>query len=218
MPNTVHIFFNGDDCMFAPRNDWEKFVGVDTLRLFAVCAESWRRAGWTVRRLVTTPTVRNPIPYLESGEVAKSFSWYPRPFWQWTAAAQAVAESDQSALHLFGTIDILNYDFRPDDCPDSMGRGPLVMNFQADHFSLGLVAANAAWLNHARQTLLAYDRGELPPLRRDYVSDETILREYAGYKIQAYTVQRFAGATFPEPLLHFSRSSLKPYIDQIPLS
>jgi hypothetical protein len=72
-------------------------------------------------------------------------------------------------------------------------------------------------LVQALDTLTLYDEGKLPRLPGKYISDETILRNYADHNAQEncpFPMDPFASEA---PLLHFSRSSLKGTYEQIPL-
>jgi hypothetical protein len=222
MKPEIHIFFNGEGAFFPRGNAWEKFgPGLDSVRTFAICAEAWERQGFAVRRLSTVDDRDSftPTRFLPGGECEKSFAWYPRQYWQFIAKAKAVAAASPRKVIFFATMDVI---------PLGTNHGlhtaeinvPLCgyLNFQAEHFSLSTGVASHEWLGQAEDILTRYDRGELPSLCREYVSDETILRSYARYKNAA--AMTFAGNTERAgfPLCHFARSTLKTCFTQYPTS
>jgi hypothetical protein len=224
MKTPVNIFFNGDECFFPGDAAWEKFLGLDTARLFLVCAESWERNGWDVRRLSTLggEYTRTPFDY-KNGKCSDSFHWYPAEFWQFIAKAKHVAAKDKTRLHWFATIDIINLGFRGDLAEgfrDSKTQDCVKLNLQREHDSLGCFAADFAWLEYAESVLLSYDAGRLAALDREYVSDETILREYARHGRVNTDAMSFACNTEKDTfkLLHFSRSAVRPAFTSYRLS
>lgn len=217
MSTKIHIFFNGDECFFPPGCAWEKFKGLDAARTFAICAESWRRNGWDVSRFSTLGNDFPETMWRVNGECSKSFGWYPAPFWQWVAKAKQIAARDTSAFHWFGTMDVLNFGFSPQDCPH---HGERCVSLQREHFSMALLRCNYDWLSDAEETLMRYDRQILKPLARDYTSDETILRNYPPEGTRIHPGMTFANNTEKDafPLLHFSRSAIPFHYGQIPVS
>lgn len=221
MKPVINLFFSGKEVQFPEGNGWEKFgPGLDTVRLFEVCAASWRRAGWEVRRLSVLDKNFNHTSWAADGQCRKSFSWYPADQWQFIAAAKAVAaQGNPSQLHWFTCIDVINQRFFPQDSDGFDQNCPRFLNFQKEHFSLSLFATNHLWLVEAEKILLAYDRGDLAPLDRAYVSDETILRFYAS-GVDNHPLLSFALDPDRDlaPLLHFSRSTAARLYHEIPLS
>lgn len=213
---TVHIFYNGEGLHFPQGNAWEKFKGLDSVRTFEICAESWERYGWEVKRLSTLENDFNPTPFLPDGECSKSFHWYPTDYWQFIAKAKQVAEKKGRAV--FATIDIINHGFWTQNCPVPW-KDAQCLSFQREHFSLGAFCADYYWLLMAEKILLRYDQGKLPVIRGgEYVSDETILREYLPGEL--WPVMTFANNTERQsyPLCHHSRSSVASVYERIPTS
>lgn len=214
---TVHIFFNGHDCYCPPGAVWEKFVGLDSMRIFLVCAESWRRNGWKVKRLTTADdgSYRKINYDLVKGECRKSFDWYPLPFWQFIPKAKAIAAKAKNRLHYFATIDCINFAYTGDCVREVKVSDCVCVNLQKEHASLGAFAADFEWLDYAEEILRQYDCGRLAPLNREYTSDETILREYARHGRVNTDAMTFACNTEKDkfPLVHFSRSACKPALD-----
>jgi len=210
----ANIFFNARGVEIPADNAWDGFRGVEDLRVFAMCAESWRRSGWNVRRLSTVGTDYTPTPFLPDGRVAAHYHWYGSELWQFIAKAKQVA---QDGAQMFVTFDVMNYGLKPCaarllDFPIGV---PTCHSFQAEHFSLSCLVANGDWLELAEDILLAYDRGELPEIRATYVSDERILREYLpGH---AVPWQKFACNGGDERLVHFARSALARTFGAVPL-
>lgn len=225
MNNTVHIWFNGRGVYLPANNDWEKFGEVDALRTFLICANSWTRNGWQVKRLITSPLpimlnnveyapeyIFTPTPFLPNGRAASAYWWYPSEMWQYIAKCKAVVEP---GFNLFVSMDVINNGLLPEylkNYDENLG----CVSFQKEHFSLSAFMATPNWLIKAENVLLAYDRGELPEIRSNYVSDERILRDYLpGFNAGG---QKFACALGYEYLIHFSRSSLAQQYRAIPLS
>lgn len=240
--NTVHLFYNAEDYSADPNNAWEKFGGnFDSLRLFAVAAETWARLGWNVNRLSTRQQDRQfgPTPFLDKGQAyfdtqTHGPSWYPLEKWQFIARAKDVTYrhgEDPTEPFLFATYDVINYGVDPDTFAKMIGNqfraaggpgfmGPRCVNFQADHFSLSLICCNRLWLDLAEATLLDYDQGNLPKIQRAYVSDETVLQTYPPIGTETLKFQHFPIHTAARnvPFVHFARSTLQPYLRSVPLS
>lgn len=215
----IHIWFNGDGVEIPANNDWEKFVAVDELRTFLICAESWQRAGWDVRRLTTTPYDYPVTPFQSTGRCAEQMYWYKPEYWQFVAKAKAVASA---GINWFCSYDVLNINFTPEYIPplDIPVSGSVFYNFQQEHFSLSLWGATKLWIERAEGILVGYDQRQLPEIRASYISDERILREYGIHagEIQNFACQKFACNPGDEPLIHFSRSTLGRMYKAIPLS
>jgi hypothetical protein len=213
MNPTVHIFFNGTGVRLPERNEWEKFGEVDALRLFLVCADSWRRHGWDVRRLSTVQGDYPATHFLEEGRVQTQFHWYAEELWQFVAKAKSVAVDGPN---VFCTMDVINAGV----IPAAIRLLDLSLfacySFQAEHSSLSCFVCTRDWLDWAENILLRYDRSELGLIPGDYVSDEAILRTYLPSKIVPW--QKFACNPGPEKLIHFSRSSLARLYSATPLS
>lgn len=219
--NTVHIWFNGEGVSLPPDNAWDKFQGVDALRTFLICADSWRRHEWKVKRMTTAAVggtgavhcVYRRTPFLTDGRVSSQYHWYGPDRWQYIAKCRAVAVP---GLNLFISMDVINDGFTP-GILDALARtSGYCMSFQAEHFSLSCFACTGEWLVNAEEVLLQYDRGERPEIRGAYVSDERILREYLPGT--TYPYQKFASTFGPKPLIHFARSTLGQIYKNIPLS
>lgn len=216
MIDTIHLFFNGAGVLFPRGNAWEKFKELDAARTFAICAESWRRQGWNVCRLSTALGDFRRTPFSSSGECSKSFHWYPEVFWQFIAKAKTVAESGR--LTWFGTIDVINYGFRPGLVVERSDPALTCVNLQTEHESLACFAATREWLEEAERILLRYDAGELAALPRDYTSDETILRNYAKFVSLKNMIMACNTEAPRFSLLHFARTTLRPIWEAVPLS
>lgn len=218
---TVHIFFNGDEVAGIPDNcPWEQFKDHDAIRSFLQTCESWKSAGWNVRRFSTAYSA--PIFTGEdgkgTGEIFKSFSWYPETRWRFVRDFWAHVRGFPG-FHWFATMDSFNRCFTPhmaDAAEKHFGEKGCV-NLQVDHFSMSTVGVTSEWLFKAIRILCDYDSGRLPRLCRDYVSDETILREYSEYltlPAQYFPISTH-GVECPE-LIHFARSTLKRAYQSIP--
>lgn len=228
MKPTINIFFNGLECYFPDGAAWEMFQGLDTARVFLICAECWHRNGWNVKRLSTVQIANEhfkPTRFLRDGECSKSWDWYPEIFWQFIAKAKTVAASDSAVIHWFTTIDVLNFGFKGDKwriVPPLLKRGEaFCISPQREHFSLALIGCNLAWLVQAERILLDYDAGILPSLNRVYTSDETILRTYSPRnEIRTIGEMTFSCNTAKDtlPLCHFARSAVKPSFDSYQLA
>lgn len=233
MNKTVHIWFNGGEVILPKDNGWEKFGDIDALRTFLICAESWQRNGWEVKRLSTLPVGNEkfdpisarfnysltPFHYPEfgpsrgyAGRVNKQFHWYKPEMWQYLAKLKSLCESGKDIMT--ASMDVINFGFTPGDVPQVYGGEMLY--FQPEHFSLSSFVTTWPWLNRAEEIVMEYDRGELPEIRADYISDERILREYGTGR--SHAVQKFACNPGPAPLIHFARSTLARIFHEIPLS
>lgn len=221
MAKTVHIFYNGEGVHFPPRNDWEKFSNENSARVFAICAESWRRNGWEVKRLSTT-LPNDPFPrtqFLPDGECQKSFHWYPREYWQFIAKAKKIAVNSHDPYHVFITFDVINFGFTPCVLLEEMVEDKGCVSFQSEHFSMSAFACTYTWLFMAEDILGQYDRGMITSLGREYVSDETILRKYSNHSLLPSSQIMASNTESPKfPLLHFARTTLKPCFDNVSLS
>lgn len=212
MNKTVHIFFNGAGVEIPPDNAWDKFKEIDALRTFLICAESWARHGWEVKRLTTYQPDYLPMPILAVGRIS-SQRWYAPGLWQFIPKALAVAER---GYNFFATMDVINFGFRPEDFFNLCEKSDQAYYFQPEHFSLSAFCATPGWLKTAGNILVAYDRGALPEIRGQYVSDERILREF--HAATCFPVQKFACNPGNSPLIHFARSTLGRIYSDIPLS
>ncbi|MCI0554491.1 MAG: hypothetical protein L0287_26380 [Anaerolineae bacterium] len=206
----VYIFYNNDEFHAAKDNAWEKFKGVDTARLFLACAESWRRNGWNPVRISTKEATEFDV---FTGQITKSFHWYPQSYWRFIPH---IRERFKDAYNpqMFTTIDVFNYGFSPLIAEGLSGSG--CISFQREHFSMSTILCNRQWRADALNCLIRYDRGELPALNHEYVSDETILREYGSYEI--FPIQSFpiSPSAMSSSLLHYARSAVSRAIDNIP--
>lgn len=204
--SVINIWFNGWGVELPPGNEWEKFKGADSVRLFLACADSWKRNGWQVNRLRTDQGDFAPTVFEAGGRCEKSFHWYPPSCWQFIAKARAIAERDPGRAHWFACVDVFNTAFPSQKRTPAKGG----WTFQREHFSLALFCASADWLKGAEETLQRYDTGDLPEIHRAHVSDETILREY--YAHRSDNLGLLAFALDPErelfPLVHYARSTL----------
>lgn len=212
----IHIFFNGEGVVFPDRNDWEKFKELDAVRTFLICADSWRRAGWEPVRLSTVGAgvTFKEQPFLSHGRVQEQYAWYPAPMWQFISKAIDVA-SDPNGIYHFATMDVINQGFTP---PAFFMPPCGCVTYQKEHFSMSFISCTRAWLLKAALILADYDNGTLARINRDYISDESILREYAEFKLTP--LQAFA--CDPQktcfPLLHYARSTLAREYNAIPTS
>lgn len=202
----IHIFFNGEGVVFPDRNDWEKFQELDAVRTFLICAESWRRAGWEPVRFSTVGAgvTFEAQKFLPAGRIAEQFKWYPAPMWQFIAKALDVA-TDPHGIYHFATMDVINHGFTP---PAFFIPPCGCVTYQKEHFSMSFISCTRAWLLKAAAILNQYDAGELKEIPRDYISDESILREYAEFKLTP--LQAFACDPMKQhfPLLHYARSTV----------
>lgn len=217
---TLHLFFNGDGVTFPPRNaDWNGYGALQDVRMFNVCAESWTRQGWNVKRLTTAPG--NYLPFTFTGRCAPTnpcASWYPAAYWQFLAKAITVADS--AGYTAFATIDMLNHGLTPEMARLAIHRAgdPEYVSFQTEHLSFAGFAAKRTWLDSACRTLLGYDAGELPDLGRA-VCDEYILRAFTKAPV-CLPFATMANNTDARryPLTHHGRSTLRFQFESVPLS
>ncbi len=205
----VYIFYNVDEFHAAKDNAWEKFKGIDTARLFLACAESWRRNGWNPVRISTKEAAECDV---FTGQITKSFHWYPQSYWRFIPYI-CDRFNHEAGSQMFTTIDVINYGFSPmmvDALP-----GADCISFQKEHFSMSTILCNRHWRATALNCLTMYDRGRLPALDRDYVSDETILGVYGAY--DTHPVQNFPINESAErsPLIHYARSTVSRAIRDI---
>jgi hypothetical protein len=226
MNNIVHIFFNGSEVNFPPNNDWEKFTGLDAARTFLICADSWRRNGWEVKRFSTAPEPGRGESYYDfpptpfhpfTGRVKDQYHWYPADYWQFIAKAKAILNPEEWGM--FVTMDVINLNFQPPHL-EFIYSGDLAkgcVSFQNEHFSMSSIYCSREWLVEAERILIQYDRGELPEIpKATYISDERILREYSIHA--QFKTQEFACGNNSAPLIHYARSTLANNYRDIPLS
>ena len=218
---TVHIFYNGNEANFPTDNDWEKFTGQDSVRLFLLTCETWRRAGWNVKRLQTVSSFEKDETYERQdfrGRIAREGKWYPWPNWQFIAKARTLQPDDDGEIW-FSTYDVPNFGYYPSrgsvfDLWDEERTG--CVSFQRGHFSLACFVASPFWLTVASQILANYDAEKLPRIPGKYTSDETILRNYAEYAMTP--LQSFPLSDYRSfPLIHYARSTLKGAYEEIPV-
>lgn len=219
----IHIFYSGDELSGIPAaNEWEKFEGQDTVRLFLFAAEQWRLNGWEPFRLSTSadePLQFSPLRFSPGGRIDAHGGWYPWGRWQFLAAIREITKQRPNDWHFFSTLDVFNILFSPDDAFALIPGFSACVSFQRDHFSMSCIACRHAWVESAIDILHRYDIGELPFIGGNYVSDETIIRTYAKYDLAP--VQAFPLGDYRESnprLLHYARSTISRAFEAIPLS
>lgn len=211
------MFFTGREVKFPENNDWEKFVGLGDLRSFLICADSWARNGWEVRRLTTLARGYTPTPFLACGNIQKNFWWYPAILWRFIGAARAVA---QPGANWFTQGDVFNLEFwgrHYASLPDiqKLLEATGAVYFQVETFTLATFVCTPEWLDTAEKTLMRYDNGELPEIKTTYVCEDQIFRQY-GPALAHFPRQKFSCVSGPSPLIHYARVGLPRAYLEIP--
>lgn len=218
----VYLFFNYSRAEALPPHDyWINFKNPDSTKLAFFAAESWRRLGWQVERM---SSARVSPGFQFTGRCREACKLYAVEFWNFWFEAHDLAHlasavhREPEGLAWFTTTDVFNYGFTPALAADLARRlaegkapgEPMAAAFMAQHWSNAAFCANTAYCLQAIETIKRYDRGELPALEADLVSDETILRAYCPGQVEPLARYALAEAGWSSaPMLHFPRSCLQ---------
>jgi len=213
----IYLFFNNPCRLPADGDKWNNWQDPDTTKLAWVCGESWRRAGWKVKRLPK----ETEHPYVFQtfyGRLAESVLQYPFEYWNFWFQALKVCEKEGATW--FTTIDVINFggwdtiDMQTDILKLELDKQPLdIITLQSQHFSASALRLTVAGCLQAIDLIRRYDAGEFATIPCDLVSDETILRYYGTYsnlKVCAYPVEENAS---DYPLIHVTKSTLARLFD-----
>jgi len=227
MNNKIFLFFNHPAKLPAGEVDkWNNWDSPDTTKLAWVCADSWRRNGWSVTRMSSAYV--SDIEYDEFGlkptkgflsftyQLKDSQKVYPLEFFNFWFAARDIIRDHYGNGQWFLTIDVMNHGFSPAMAEKlvksaEQQKRPHMITLQNQHFSASLVYLTEAGCDKAIETIRAYDRGEFPALKSDLVSDETVIRHYMEKYYAHFRVCWYAAVEEgweSASLLHIPRSVL----------
>jgi len=212
----IYLFFNNPCRLPVDGDKWNNWQDPDTTKLAWVCGESWRRAGWEVKRL-SAYWLEQFQPF--TGRLAESVKQYPFEYWNFWFQALRICRIHGPTW--FTTIDVINFgNWRPQHARDAIDNlinpapycqvaAPLdIITLQRQHFSASALRLTEAGCKQAIDLVRRYDAGEFATIPIDLVSDETIVREYGTYsnlKVCGYPVEHDA---FMQPLVHVTKSTL----------
>jgi len=213
----IFLFFNNPCKLPADGDKWNNWTDPDTTKLAWVCGESWRRAGWDVRRLSPLPKNTGGFrPF--TGRLAESVKFYPQEYWDFWF--QALMECRTNGSTWFTTIDVINFGgWTPTKAQhaidlkmppyDSMD----IITLQRQHFSASALRLTEEGCWQVINLISDYDCGALETIPIDLVSDETIVRFYGKYtnlKVCGYPVEHDC---HEQPLVHVTKSTLARLFD-----
>ncbi len=215
MKPTIHIHYNASD-FSAPdgENDyWRNYLNPDSAKMFLVCAESWLRHGWQVKRLVS-PThtgfvfldkLKQVKGNIHSNYVDKALQ-YPIEFWNWWFVVHKFCDSKGMFIC---TTDCINNGFTPEKAVFKLSARI------SDNVSFGKDWTNTCCYvttqsaREAIQACYSVDTGRLSMPEIMAVSDESIFRKHGHWQGMDLLATPFLDKGWEEKLLlHYSRSML----------
>jgi len=198
--NTVYLFYNGDDIHVPDEREyckWNEYKNPDSAKMAWVCADSWFRHGWTVKRLRCGN--RNAS---FDGRLARS----PYPYNDFLRELHGAMTDDVLQRAAFTTSDVVNNGFAP--MTDLISSQDYICLNHSFTMAAGIVTLIA--ISDMLTVLHAYDRSfdqymQVPGMP----CDEHVLRHlYPRNKYRCLDLMCPPMAN-DRPLVHYSRSCLQ---------
>jgi len=206
----IYIHYNAYDFLAPPAQDdcWRNYTNPDSAKMFLVCAESWKRQGWTPVRL-DTANVRPGFQF--SGVLKDQPKFYPLELWNiWFKLTEL-------APCWVTSTDVINFGFIHPAWDKNV-----TWNMGDNAWTNAVMHVTPAFCDLVIRTVKAVDSGELPPPKSTIITDENIIRDClssvnsqsGGYYSHHWSYSRFCylvnGPANPRcRLVHFPRSILR---------
>lgn len=194
----AYIFYNGDDVGLpdeTEQSNWGGYLNPDSAKMFAVCAESWRRAGWEIERL----KLGKHYPFWR-GRLAKS----AYPYNHLISFLAGNRQFDEGIMLV--TTDVINYGFYEWSINKTR-----YADIPALHFTMSVGWFSSQFLYDAFMLLVKYDAGEFADVPEH--TDENVLRHH-GKVLSHSGLDSYCRLS--KGLMHYSRSMLKRELNKYP--